>query len=95
MTQAITIPNLMQSPVVEKRPDGKYYFTAEMFNTLSQLIIFLQQNFSQEGLKAPLQTTANVTALNTALSTSAILYDSQTDEFKGCVNGIFKTFTLT
>ncbi len=90
-----TIPNLLSTPAMEKRPDGKYYFTSEMFNTLTQLITFLQQNFSQEGLKAPMQTSANITTLSTSLSTSAILYDSDNDEFKGCVNGVFKTFTLT
>jgi hypothetical protein len=56
-----------------------------------QLTMLLQQNLSNEGYKIPQQTTANVTALNTAKSTGALLYDSDTDELKVNINGTFKT----
>ncbi len=69
--------------------------TTDAFIFLSQLIQALQQTISTEGLKVPLQTTANIMTLNTTLSTSNILYDTETNEFKGNVNGTYKVFTLT
>lgn len=62
---------------------------------MSELITVLQQNFNDEGIFMPQQTTANITTLNTGQSTSAVVYDSNTNQFKGCVNGVFKIFTLT
>lgn len=89
------IPNLTSTPVVEKKPDGNYYFTSYAQQLFAQLFKEMQDNLSDEGFKPPKQPTATIVQLNTALSTGAILYDSKTDEFKGNVAGTFKTFTLT
>lgn len=93
----MNIPNFLKSiPIAElKEEDGKYYFTPQMANMFIQLFTELQQNLSNEGFKIPQQTTSNINILDNALSTAAIIYDSDTNEFKGNVDGVFKTFTLT
>ncbi len=57
---------------------------------LQNLFQQLQNNLSDEGYKVPQQPTATITALNTAASTGALLYDSTTDELKVNIAGTFK-----
>jgi hypothetical protein len=51
-----------------------------------------QINFSDQGYRVPPQNTAFINSLNTTISTGAILYDNQVNQFKGCVNGKFLPF---
>ncbi len=66
----------------------------------------LQNYFSPEGYQIPNKTSDEIAKLNatpanpptgaeTRISNNNIIYDSTTDEFKGNVNGTWKTFTLT
>lgn len=91
----MTVPNFISTPVIVKDKDGNYYWSPEWRNVMTQLLQQLQDNFSQEGLVVPGQTAANITTLSTALSNQAILYDTDNNLFKGCIGGVFKTFTLT
>ncbi len=71
-----------------------------------QLVNALQTNFNPEGILVPAQTAENIALLvatpqaipdgtNTRVSNQNILYDSTNNEFKGNINGTWKTFTLT
>jgi hypothetical protein len=71
--------------------DSNGMASPDFANFLNLLIQALQGHLSPEGLKAPQQTTANITALNTAESKSAVLYDKDTHELKVNINGTFKT----
>lgn len=86
----MNVPNFGLGPPVDKNGN----WTPEWQGIIGQLLQQLQENFSQEGLKPPSQPTATINQLNTVKSTSAIIYDSTTNQFKGCVNGVFKVFTL-
>ena len=66
----------------------------------------LQNYFSPEGYQIPDKSSAEIakltatpvnppTGVGTRVSNNNIIYDSTTDEFKGNVNGTWKTFTLT
>lgn len=89
---SISIPPLpLSTPFVDKNG----MLTIAWQGALVQLQQQLAQTLSNEGVVIPQQPTANIITLNTAKSTSAILYDENLDEFKGCVAGVFKTFTLT
>jgi hypothetical protein len=81
----------IQSLTNVKIADANGMPTPAFLNFMSQFFQQMQQNFSQEGYKLPQQTTANISTLNTAKSTSAMVYDKDTHEFKVCINGTFKT----
>lgn len=82
----MNIPNLSQIKVV----DEKGNMHEDLHNFLSQIVIALQQNLSNEGFKIPQQPTTNITQLNTAKSIGAVLYDNATHELKVNINGTFK-----
>jgi hypothetical protein len=89
------VPNFEDMQVVDS--DGN--FTPAWKNIMSGLFSFVQQNFSQEGLVVPQQTTANIGTLTTMKSVGVILYDSDTDTFKACIKtspttSVFKTINL-
>ncbi len=62
---------------------------------LQQLVMALQTNFKPEGIVVPPQIASNIALLTGTASITNILYDSTNNEFKGNVNGTWKTFTLT
>lgn len=85
-------------------PDGTMTEYYKLF--FSALVMALQNNFSVEGILVPAQTAANIANLNATIanpptganiriSHNNILYDSTNNEFKGNINGTWKTFTLT
>lgn len=84
----MNIPNIppMSEPFVNS--EGK--ITEIWYNVLNQLFIQLQSNVSEEGYKVPQQTTANITTLDTAASTSALIYNSDTHKAMVNINGTFK-----
>lgn len=88
---SIQIPSIVSWQLTDKTGMA----TASFQQFMSQLLTQLQTNLNPEGIFIPQQPTTNITTLNTPKSTSAILYDSTTNQFKGCINGVFKIFTLT
>lgn len=71
-----------------------------------QLIDSLQNYINPEGILVPAQTAADIAQLTAVptfpptgadirVSNQNILYDSTNNEFKGNINGTWKTFTLT
>ncbi len=86
----MNIPSFVNDKVV----DENGYWTPQWQNVILQLMQLMQQNLSDEGFVMPSQSTANINLL-TKSSNGTVLYDSTTDEFKGRVGGVFKTFTLT
>lgn len=74
--------------------DRNGYLTDEWQLILQSLFQELQKNTSNEGLFIPQQPTATITALNTAASTGALLYDSTTDEAKVNIAGTFRVITV-
>lgn len=101
--QQALIPDLpRQHPMVDKNGMINDYW-ALFFDNLTSV---LQNNYSNEGILVPQQTAANISNLNATqpnppdganvrLSNANILYDSTNNEFKGNINGVWKTFTLT
>lgn len=81
------IPNFMQMKISDK--DGMP--TDEFRRFMEELTQTLQNFVSNEGIKTPEQTTANITALNTQQSKGALLYNNETHELKVNINGTFKT----
>lgn len=82
----MNIPNFIDTQVVDK--EGR--LTPVWRQILTQLITELQINVSDEGFKVPAQTTANITALSNTGSNRAIVYNSDTNKFFACENGVFK-----
>jgi hypothetical protein len=86
----------MQIPAFEnvKFVDEKGMLTPTAEQMLKLLFQQLIMNVGEEGFVLPQQTDASI-ALLTNSANGTILYDSTTDQFKGLVAGVFKTFTLT
>lgn len=82
------IPNL---PVHREIIDANGKMSEDWYRFFSQAFIYLQQNLSKEGYKLPQQTANNITTLNTAQSTGAIVYDADSHLAKVNINGVFKT----
>jgi hypothetical protein len=55
----------------------------------------MQIYLSDEGVKAPSQTTDNINKLNTQQSNGALLYDTNTKQLKVCIDGVFKVVQTT
>ena len=101
--QQAIMPDLpREHPIVDKNGMINDYW-ALFFDNLTSV---LQNNYSNEGVQIPSQTAANIADLaattpsvpdgaNIRLSNANILYDSTNNEFKGNINGVWKTFTLT
>ena len=81
------IPNFEDTTIVDKNG----MLTPIWKNIMSELVSFLQQNHSQEGLISPQQSTSTITSLATTKSIGAMIYDSTTNQFKVCT----KTGTTT
>ena len=65
-------------------PEWSFFF--------QHLIMALQTNYKPEGLFVPPLTTTNINKLTGTASHNNIVYDSDTNEFKGNVNGTWKVF---
>lgn len=84
------IPNLPH----EKPIDDKGQWTASWSLWMQQLISVLQQQLSTQGLHLPQQSTHIIAQLSKPNNTGTLIYDSDTQQFKGNVNGTFKVFQL-
>jgi hypothetical protein len=84
------IPNLPN----EKPIDEKGQWTASWSLWLQQFVGMLQKQLSDQGLCVPQQPTTIITQLNKSNNTGTLIYDSETQQFKGNVNGAFKVFQL-
>lgn len=73
-------------------PDGTMSMYWLMF--FDQLVLALQQYYSQEGIVVPQLSAADIALLTTSVS-GTVVYDSTNNEFKGNIAGTWKTFTLT
>jgi hypothetical protein len=82
----MSIPNFIDTKFTDK--EGNLTDTWKMI--LSQLFSHLQNNLSQEGIKVPQQTTANIGILDNINSLGALIYDKDTNELKVNINGTFK-----
>lgn len=86
------IPNLPIGPVTNENGE----MTSDWINFMSQLITELQLNLNNEGYRLPPQTTANINDLVDAdKSTGAMVYDSDTNEFKVNIAGVWRVVTVT
>jgi len=88
----VNIPNFSNAPIGRTTKGENVYLTPEWSNLLQQLFSELQQNVSNEGYFLPQRDSTTITTLDTTESTGAIIYDSDTNEFKGNVNGTYKVF---
>lgn len=87
----MNVPTFSYDKIVDK--DGNW--TLIWLQIIMQLLQQLQLNFSDNGVVIPSQSTSNITALLSNSLNGTIWYDSDTDSFKGLVNGVVKTFTVT
>ena len=88
----VNIPKFIHAPFVDLKT-GEMHPAWE--GVMTQLMTQLANTLSNEGVKIPTQPTATITKLNTMQSLGGIIYDSETNQFKGNVNGTYKVFTLT
>ena len=93
---SLSFPSYVNGKVLDKSgvnfsPDWNIYF--------SQLTQQLQNNFSNEGVTMPAQTTANLTNLvaqdTDGLLNNKLVVDSDTGDLKFIQNGVIKTVTVT
>ncbi|WP_339050237.1 hypothetical protein [Rickettsiella endosymbiont of Xylota segnis] len=84
------IPNLPQ----EKPINEQGQWTAAWSLWLQQLTSLLQTHLSDEGFQLPLKSTSIITQLNQANKTGTLIYDANTQQFKGNVKGQFKVIQL-
>jgi hypothetical protein len=91
----MNIAGFIDSPIIQKRDDGNYYWSDQWAKIMQQLIQQLQVNLSDEGYKLPPQTTANVLELDTMQSLGAILYNTDTDKMMVNIAGTFKEVLTT
>ena len=83
---AIRIPNFANTKVIDE--DG--YFTEEWAQLFQQLLTQLQNNYNDEGLIVPNQTSVNVSYLTDAnKSNGALLQNSDTGNLLFNINGIW------
>lgn len=89
----MNVPNLPIDEFLDK--DGKMSDIWRMF--FFQLIQAMQQTVSNEGFQIPQLTSAEIAQLVDPDKTpnGTMVYDTDTDDFKGMKGGVFKTFTLT
>jgi len=91
-----TIPTFTKQKAVDENGN----FTPEMQQFFDILIGQLQSNISNDGIVLPQLPTSEINNIaspsNANGKTNATLwFDSETGEFKGSVNGVVKTFTMS
>jgi hypothetical protein len=77
-----------------KLVDEQGNITSDWSLFFSQLSQALQINFKNEGIVVPPLSAANIALLIGLTSNNNIIYDSTNSQFKGNINGTWKTFTL-
>lgn len=82
----MNIPNLELHAIMDEQ--GKPHPSFQLY--MSGLNQQLKNNLSDQGFKIPQQPTATITALNTAQSVGALLYDNETHQLKVNINGTFR-----
>lgn len=87
------IPNFPLSEWIQKTGND-VQIHPEVIGVFRELLIALQQNLSNEGIQMPPQNTSVIQQLNTNLSMGRMLYNNQTHEFVGNVNGVFQKFEM-
>lgn len=91
----MTIPTFTQHRV--SNDDGEYTAEAQQYN--DQLNQYLQDNLSPDGFVAPPRSTNDINEISNpsnvnAMPNGTIWYDSDTDEFKGKIDGNVRVFQL-
>ena len=74
--------------------DDKGNITPSWNLFFQNLVMALQTNLKPEGFVIPPKTDTEIAQLTGDESNNNIVYDSVNNEFKGNVNGVWKTFTL-
>ena len=87
----MNIPSFTKMKLIQE--DGTP--TMEYAQFMSQLTQALQGGLSQEGIKTPGQTAANITVLNTQKSLGNLVYDTDNDKLMVNIAGTFKTVTTS
>ena len=82
----MNIPNYLTDKLVDENGE----LTTPWARTISQLLVELEHNLSDEGYVLPQQPTANIAQLTQPQSVGAMIYDSDTDEFKVNIAGTWK-----
>lgn len=86
------IPSYIPMKVIDEEGN----FTPEWANLMNQLISQLQLNLGGEGYVLPQLQTAQINELVDAnKSTGAMVYDSNTNQFKVNISGAWKVVTVT
>lgn len=96
LLHSINIPNLIHEPIGQLSEDGKtVHLHPSWFQLFDHLIRELQTNIGFQGFRMPQQPTEEATFLLTGGNQNGkIIYDNKAHAYKGCVNGMVKTFTL-
>jgi len=87
----------------ERLVDEDRYLTRPWQGVIGELLQNMQKALSNEGFVIPSQSAANINilisinpeTLQPYMADGTIIYDSTNHQFKGMVNGVLKTFTLT
>lgn len=88
---SISIPNFATNQFVDK--DG--YLLPEWAFILNQLLVELQNNYNNEGLKLPQQPTVNINDLTDPSTAASMIYDTTTSKMKVNEAGVWKTVVTT
>lgn len=75
--------------------DKEYNLTTLYSLFFENLITALQTNFKKEGFVIPQLSTDQINLLTQSSSYANIVYDKDAKAFKGNVDGVWKTFTLS
>lgn len=80
------LPNLTFGPIC----DNNFNVSTEWAQYFSQTTQQIQENFSDNGVVLPKQTSANISLLSGSSNIGLMVYDSDTNEFKININGTWK-----
>ena len=89
----MNIPNLPHFSIPVVTSDGGMHTT--WYQYFTQLNNELQANQSQEGNYVPLQSTANISSIESKSPLPNFLYDSDLNVLKVAINGVYKTVTTS
>lgn len=86
----MNVPNYIHDRLVNK--EG--LLTEEWQVLIGQLLEELQTNFSNEGLVAPSQTTANINIIQPKALAGTLIYDTDTNQLMVNIDGTFKAIQV-